>query len=307
MSLAEKMRDRLNSRVGKEVAKTLTKDESLLHVADWIEMPEYFQRGMGGKGFPQGHITQVVGESDTGKTTLIMEGMISCQKSGGVVYLIDAEHKFSMPRFRLMGGDPEQIIVIQVDSLQEGWNSVNEICKDLKSLREEGDDVKSMVVWDSIVGSPPEGMIDADANDSHVALEAKVNNKEVRKNRKLVKDSNTALVIINHWYMTMPTFGISKKVTKGGTELYFFSTLIIETKRRAWLKRTFSGDDDKFGLQGTFEVMKGHVGGKTSTTFFIVPQGVLPSKEELEEYKGFLKGKSPEKIRSLSLAELRGE
>ena len=117
--LAAKMRLRLNERVGKEVARTVTSTEELLQVQSWIEMPEYFTIAVGGKGYPAGHITQIVGDSDTGKTTTLMEAMIACQKKGGIVYLIDSEHKFSFERFTLMGGVSEDVITISVDSLEE--------------------------------------------------------------------------------------------------------------------------------------------------------------------------------------------
>ena len=110
MSKADEMRDRLNrkaeerarankkNRVGPLALRAESREE-LIQVSDWIEMPEYFQRCVGGAGIPCGHITQIYGDSDTGKSTVCMDSMVRTQKGGGVVYLIDSEHKFDFDRF----------------------------------------------------------------------------------------------------------------------------------------------------------------------------------------------------------------
>src|ERR1700676_3419488 len=111
MSLLDKIRSRLNESSGKELTKVFGEDDDLLQVKSWIPLKPFFKLATGGDGFPCGHVTQIIGKPDSGKTTLMMEGMIACQKLGGVAYLIDSEHKFSMGRFKLMGGNPRDIVV----------------------------------------------------------------------------------------------------------------------------------------------------------------------------------------------------
>ena len=117
VSLIEKIRARLNENSGKELVKVFGEGDSLLQVKSWIPLKPFFKLATGGEGFPCGHVTQLIGKPDSGKSTLAMEGMVSCQKLGGVVYLIDSEHKFSMGRLKLMGGKPEELMVIQTNTL----------------------------------------------------------------------------------------------------------------------------------------------------------------------------------------------
>lgn len=305
-AMIAKMRASLNDRAGTKLTQQVSSVEELLQVEDWIEMPSYFQRAVGAKGIPVGHITQVCGKSDTGKTTLIMTAMIQVQKEGGIVYLIDSEHKFDFNRFEKMGGNPVDIIVCSVDSLEDAWNAQDTILGDVEEFRKSNPDVKILSVWDSVAASVPDRILDADAEQAHVSVEAKINNVAVRKLRKRIKTAKVASLFINHSYYTMPKFGIAEEVVKGGSEMFFMSTLILKTKRRGWLKRTVDGVDEKFGTHSLLEVFKGHLGGSKATTpFYIVGQGILATEKELSDYKDWISGISGTEINKLTLDELQ--
>lgn len=306
ISVAQQMRDRINKRAGKKVTLEAASTEELMQVEDWIEMPKYFQRAIGAKGLPCGHLTQLIGESDTGKTTEMMEMMIACQKQGGIVYLVDGEHKFSFERFKLMGGIVEDLIIMPIDSLEEMWDTFRMITEDVAELRKTDKNIKVLVCLDSLASLVPDAIDEAEAGDAHVSVDAKINNKEVRKMKKRMRVNKIAFLFINHSYWTMPKFGIAKEVVKGGSEIYYMSTLILKTKRREWLKRTVDGIDEKFGSHSLLEVFKGHLGGsKATTSFYIVGQGVLDGKDTLDDYKDLIDGIDGPDINLLTLDQLR--
>lgn len=292
--LIEKMRERLNAKKGNDsYAKVFGENESLLNVKNWIPLKPFFKHATGGDGFPCGHITQIIGESDSGKSTLMMEGIVACQKMGGLTYLIDSEHKFSMQRLSQMGGDPTALTVLQVDSLEESWDAIKNVIEGIEELRSEGVDVPVLVCWDSIAGSTPQKIMDEEeAGDAHVALEAKINNKNIRKLRASISKNDIALVGINHFYTTMPAPGKPpKEVIKGGEELYFMSTLILKTRKGAKIERGVKGETQKLGRVTKFEVVKGHFHGRTiASDVYVVDIGILENKEQLEEYKKTLRG-----------------
>ncbi len=285
-SLADRLRNSINKRLEAPVTKVYTEGEDLQQVSDWIVMPKFFQDAVGGAGFPCGHITQIVGESDTGKTTLLMEAMISTQKAGGICFLIDAEHKFSFKRFTDMGGNSSELNVMSVDSLEQAWSAMHAVVQEILSVRKSDPDVKILLAWDSVAASVPESMLAADSEDHHVSVEAKINNKEIRKIRFPVKKANVACVFINHTYWSMPKWGAAKEILKGGTEMFYLSTLIVKTKRRAWLDRVANKIDIRYGIHSLLEVMKGHMQGDRPTTeFYIVGKGILPTKQALDAYR----------------------
>jgi RecA/RadA recombinase len=293
MSISDRMRAKLNAKKGDDFAKKFSAGEDLLQIKSWIPLKNFFKLSTGGDGFPCGHITQIIGETDSGKTTLMMEGMVVCQKMGGVVYLIDSEHKFSMERFRLMGGVPEDVVVIQVDSLEQSWDAILAVCQTVSAENESGSSIPFMVCWDSIAASVPERILEEEeAGDSHVAVEAKINNKNIRKLRQMIKNANIACVFINHYYSTMPQPGKPPKdIIKGGEELTFLTTLVIKTKKGRKIERGVGGETQKIGRYTKFEVYKGHFHGRTiEKEVAVVDIGILESDEALDDYKKGLRG-----------------
>lgn len=293
LSMIDKIRNRLNENSGKELTKVFDADNDLLQVANWIEMKPYFKDGTGGKGFPCGHLTQIVGKPDSGKTTAMMEGIVACQKAGGVTYLIDSEHKFSMARLQLMGGIPKDVIVIQVENLEEAWDAIEKILAECSTLREEGFAGPLMMCWDSVAASVPDSILTSESGDAHVAVEAKLNNKNIRRLRSQIKKTDVACVFINHYYMTQPKskYEQSVMVIKGGEELEFLSTLILVTKKGAKITRTIHGEEQQIGRTTRFTVHKGHFHGRTIIKdVSVVDIGILDTAEELEAYKKSLRG-----------------
>lgn len=293
MSLVDKVRSRLNENSGKELTKVFGEEDDLLQVKSWIPLKPFFKLGTGGDGFPCGHITQIIGKPDSGKSTLAMEGIVSCQKLGGLVYLIDSEHKFSMGRLKLMGGNPKDVIVVQTDNLEEAWTAIDSVLKEVQTLREEGVKVPMMMVWDSVAASVPESIMESESGDHHVAVEAKMNNKNVRRLRQAIKKTELACVFINHYYMTQPKtkYEQPELIIKGGEELSFFSTLILRTKQGAKITRTVLGEEQQIGRTTRFFIHKGHFHGRTITKdVSVVDIGILETPEELEKYKKGLRG-----------------
>jgi RecA/RadA recombinase len=293
VSLADKIRQRLNDSSEKELTKAFNAEDDLLQVKSWIPLKPFFKLGTGGEGFPCGHITQIIGKTDSGKTTLMMEGMISCQKLGGAVFLVDSEHKFSMARLKLMGGKPEDVVVIQTETLEEAWTAIDTILKMSKDLRKEGFKGPMMMCWDSVAASIPESILTSEAGDHHVAVEAKINNKNIRRLRQAIKKTELACVFINHYYMTQPKtkYEQAELIIKGGEELTFFSTLIIRTKQGAKIERTIKDEKQQIGRVTKFYVHKGHFHGRTITKdVSVVDIGILETTEDLEKYKKSLRG-----------------
>ena len=292
-SLVDKIRDRLNESSEKEVTKSFGAEDDLLQVKSWIPLKPFFKLATGGEGFPCGHITQIIGKPDSGKSTLATEGMVACQKLGGIVYLIDSENKYSMGRFSLMGGIPRDIIVMQPETLEEAWSNIEKVINEVKTLREEGITAPMMMVWDSVAASVPESIMESETGDFHVAVEAKLNNKNVRRLRAKIKSTELACVFINHYYMTQPKpFQQQELIIKGGEELTFLSTLIIRTQQGAKIERTVLGEKQQIGRTTKFYVHKGHLHGRTiNKDVSVVDIGILETKEELEEYQKTLRGK----------------
>lgn len=257
--LISKMRDGINKDLGKKVALDLSVDQ-IKQVDQWIEMPDWFKDVIGeGQGIPCGHITQVIGESDSGKTSLVIAMMIATQKQNGLIFMIDSEHKFPYKRFERFGGKTDELVVLSVESLEEAWTAFDSLVEQVKVLRKQDTTLPVLMVWDSIAASIPDAILESEAGQAHVAVQAKQNNQEVLKLRQSIRRLNIAAVLINHSYFEMGSYGPPKEIIKGGKEMYFQSSLIVKCQRTGWEKRTKNKVEQIVGINTKLRPFKGHL------------------------------------------------
>ena len=254
-----KLRNGINKDLGKKVALDLSVDE-IKQVDFWIEMPDWFQALIGeGDGIPCGHITQIIGETDTGKTSLVIQMMIATQQQGGIVFMIDSEHKFPWKRFVRFKGNLDAVVPMIVNSLEEAWAAVDSMIQQVIQLRKTDKTIPILMVWDSIAASIPDAIMESDAGDRHMAVQAILNNQEVLKMRQAIRRNNIAAVLINHTYFKMATYGAPKEIIKGGNELGLQSTLVIKCQKMGWVTRTQDKVKQIIGVKTKLSPFKGHL------------------------------------------------
>lgn len=257
--LISSLRDGINKDLGKKVALDLTV-EDLLQVDQWIEMPDWFKFVIGkGDGIPCGHVTQIIGEPDSGKTSLIISMMIACQKQGGVVFMIDSEHKFPVDRFVRFGGNVKQLLPLTADTLEEAWTNFDSVIEQVKKLRAKNPQMPILLVWDSVAASVPEKIKESEAGDSHMAVQAKINNARIIAFRQEIRRNNIAAVLINHSYFEMGGYGAPKEILKGGKELTFHSTMIFKCQKMGWIDRDKNTRRQIIGVKVKISPFKCHL------------------------------------------------
>ncbi len=73
----------------------------------WIKLSEAFQHESGMPGIPMGYTTLFRGYSNTGKSTGLIEGIVSAQKMGQFIVIIDTETNLGPIHLKTMGFDLE--------------------------------------------------------------------------------------------------------------------------------------------------------------------------------------------------------
>src|SRR5205814_6901514 len=70
---------------------------------------------LGGAGIPKGRVVEIFGPESSGKTTLTLHIIASCQKGGGVAAFIDAEHALDPSWAKRLGVRLDDLLVSQPD------------------------------------------------------------------------------------------------------------------------------------------------------------------------------------------------
>jgi RecA/RadA recombinase len=268
-ALVEKAKGRFDKKKAPLTARMKTGDMIVLSTnpEDYISSPEidkFWKPLTGLLGIAYGRIFQIAGRPDSGKSTAAMLAMKAAQNQGALVVLWDAEGKFDSVRYReRIGGDPSQIAVAPSRNILEG---VQQVVAYVKAAKEMDPETKILIVWDS-VGASINSAEDEENDDysKQPGVTAKEVSWAIRRFNQLIEkfrdeDGNytIAILCINQVYANIGSVGFKQK---GGAELEYLSSLILEMSRKATLIRTKNKQKVKYGITTVARVKKNHLFG----------------------------------------------
>ena len=197
-------------------------------------------------GLPRGRVIEIYGPESSGKTTLAIHSIAEAQKKGGNAAFIDAEHAFDPEYARKIGVDLDNLLISQPDNGEQAL----EICETL--VRSNALDV---VVVDSVAALVPRAEIEGEMGDSMMGVQARLMSQALRKLTGAVSKSKTVLIFINQIRMKIGVMFGNPEPTTGGNALKFYSSVRLDIRRRAALKK----GDDVVGNATTVKVVKNKV------------------------------------------------
>jgi len=177
-------------------------------------------KALGVGGIPRGRITEIYGDTGTGKTSLCLHTMVSAQKLGLGVLFIDAEHALSTERMTAIGVDGGKMVFSQPNSGEDALNLAEMAIRSGKF---------ALVVIDSVAALTPLVEIEKDMGDSVMGVHAKLMSQSMRKLSSPVSKFNVAMMFINQTRANISGYG-NPEVTTGGNALKFYSSLRLQMK-----------------------------------------------------------------------------
>ena len=182
---------------------------------------------LGGVGVPRGRVLEVFGPESSGKTTLTLHIIASCQKLGGVAAFIDAEHALDPSWAKRLGVKLDDLMVSQPDTGEQAL----EICELL--VRSNAVDV---IVIDSVAALIPRAEIEGEMGDSHVGLQARLMSQALRKLTGAISKSRCTVIFINQIREKIGVMFGNPETTPGGRALKFYASVRIDVRRTQTIK-----------------------------------------------------------------------
>jgi RecA/RadA recombinase len=225
------------------------------------------------RGLPMGRICQISGKPDSGKSTHAAAFMKYAQDQDILVICWDSERKFNKDRFdNLIGGSSKDLLVVNTNKIIDGARAVAHL---ISAAKEMNPNIRILCVWDSC-GASVNSTEDSEEETENYSKQPGVTAKEVaytvRKFNKLINkymnqesgEHTLAFLIINQTYSSIG-IGPSVQIEKGGTELFYLSSLIIQLSRKQDLTRAKDGDKYKYGIVSRAKVKKNHMSSNNET------------------------------------------
>lgn len=127
------------------------------------------------KGYPAGRITQIFGDSGSGKSYLMAKAIADAQKAGYMVAVIDSEQAVSQDYLKKIGVDldPSMLMTVQVQTVEQTQDMMLEVLEGVKAEQKAlggTDKLKLMLIVDSL-GMLSSGKSVENAEKSHHATD----------------------------------------------------------------------------------------------------------------------------------------
>ena len=197
-------------------------------------------------GLPKGRVVEIYGPESSGKTTLPLQVIAECQKTGGTAAFIDAEHALDPAYAQKIGVNTEELLVSQPDSGEDALEITDMLV---------GSTAIDLIVIDSVAALTPRAEIKGEMGQSHVGLQARLMSQALRKLAASIKKTNTMVIFINQIRMKIGIMFGNPETTTGGRALKFYASVRLDIRRIGAIKK----GDEIVGNQTRVKVVKNKV------------------------------------------------
>ncbi|MBI2066526.1 MAG: recombinase RecA [Deltaproteobacteria bacterium] len=177
---------------------------------------------LGVGGLPRGRIVEVFGPESSGKTTLALQVVANCQREGGVVAYIDAEHALDVQYAKKLGVKSEELLISQPDSGEQALEIVDMLVKS---------GAVDMIVVDSVAALVPKAEIEGEMGEPQMGLQARLMSQALRKLTGNVSRTKTLVIFINQLRMKIGVMFGNPETTTGGNALKFYASVRLDIRR----------------------------------------------------------------------------
>jgi recombination protein RecA len=206
-------------------------------------------------GVPRGRVVEIYGPESSGKTTLTLHIIANAQKAGGTAAFVDAEHALDPEYAKRIGVKINDLLISQPDTGEQALDIVETL------VRSGAVDI---IVIDSVAALVPRAEIEGDMGDQHMGRQARLMSQALRKLTAIVSKSNTIVIFINQIRMKIGIVFGNPETTTGGQALKFYSSVRIEVRRSAQIKK----GEEVVGNRVKAKVVKNKVAPPFKTTEF---------------------------------------
>ena len=197
-------------------------------------------------GLPRGRVVEIYGPESSGKTTLTLQVIAECQKTGGTAAFIDAEHALDPSYAQKIGVNTEELWISQPNSGEDALE-ITDMLVNSKAV--------DLIVIDSVAALTPKAEIKGEMGQSHVGLQARLMSQALRKLAAGIQKSNTMVIFINQIRMKIGIMFGSPETTTGGRALKFYASVRLDIRRIGAIKK----GDEIVGNQTRVKVVKNKV------------------------------------------------
>ena len=237
MSLAEKkkmmsgMIGKINDKVGKSVIGFASDPDIKEKLTiEWIPTPSLRVNEITGGGIPRGKVTILAGDSDSGKTSHMLEtiGLNMKEDPDFMALWLESEESLEMSSLtEVFGIDLERLVIIHLDK-----DGAAEVALDrMEAAMSSG--VFDICVVNSLKCLTPSTEFEKEMAAMTIGLQARMFGKLMRKMVALIAEHNCGFVLINHLTTEIGKMHGDPLTIAGGRAIRYSSMLTLDIRKRS--------------------------------------------------------------------------
>jgi recombination protein RecA len=168
---------------------------------------------------------------------------------------VDAEHALDPEYAKRIGVKTADLLISQPDTGEQALDIVETLVRS---------NMVDVIVIDSVAALVPKAEIEGEMGDQHVGRQARLMSQALRKLTAIIARSNATVIFINQIRMKIGVMFGNPETTSGGQALKFYSSVRIEIRRSAQIKK----GEEVVGNRVKVKVVKNKVAAPFRTAEF---------------------------------------
>jgi len=183
-----------------------------------------------GGGLPVGRITEMYGDTSTGKSLIAAQIAALAQEDGHIVVYADTESAVSLPIMEAVGVDIDKLIYATPDTV-DGDNGVFALFDDaIESKKRRSPDSLMFLIWDSIAATSSMAEMENEYGKATMGQHARLISQGLRKLTRKISKQRVCALFLNQTREKIGVMFGDKVATFGGKAIGFHSSVRVQLK-----------------------------------------------------------------------------